>query len=247
MFNLKDFISECKAKDSYFMTKEEEIGVLEYLIENPNDFEFLGRGSSRAVFSFRNDNSVVFKIAPAKSGVLQNDIEYDLFLEYGSIHLARIYAAGTHILISEFVKIPSENEWDDDFYEVKDWGDVVLGYSSDNEQIGYRIFDDEREYVLYDYGYLPAGRDDVRSSEFVGNLYNVPFGKDAAKICSFILEAFLEDKTPTNHSFYLFFESEILDYDAYEDRSGRDLDVGCFEYSTDENCSYNDTNRSADF
>jgi hypothetical protein len=152
------------------LTINQEIEILENL------GEFIGNGSSRAVYEYNDD--YIVKVALDKKGQYQNSAEVKKYRKYGDLHLARIQSYGKHIVVMEKVDIldyyivydiwHSENydeytDEDKDYYEAKgideslfykiketvDALDEWNGTTSDNYQIG--IVGDR--VVAYDYGF----------------------------------------------------------------------------------------------
>ena len=153
------------------LTKEEEEAFI-YCI---NDDDFLGCGTSRAVYALEGTNLVV-KVAMSHGGIVQNHIEKTFFDRIGGNLLAHLYAHGRLINVMERVddcQYFCEWEYDDDS-EVKaeimdliDLVDELTEYDGgDNKQVGYssRI----NGWVVYDYGY--GNYDEYTHSEMVDNV-----------------------------------------------------------------------------
>lgn len=140
------------------LTQKEELDFLDSL----SDSEYIGCGSSRAVFKDPLDDSRVIKIAASSEGIAQNRTEIARYEEYGDKHLARIYFAGFFILIVEKIKNTHDDDDDDDDYDDDDgyddepecqtFANNTFGHTSDNAQYGLRA---NGTVVLYDYGYSP--------------------------------------------------------------------------------------------
>ena len=97
-------ITQLNIRNPMLLTPEEEIAILRTLTKD----DFLGNGSSRAVYSL--DDNFVVKVAIAAPGALQNETELNRFREEALIyrhredrHLASIVAHGLCILIMEKV------------------------------------------------------------------------------------------------------------------------------------------------
>lgn len=65
--------------------------------------KFLGRGSSRAVYSL--GDGTCLKIAFDSCGQFQNKTELDAFREYGKANFAEIYAFGRYVVVMEEVQV----------------------------------------------------------------------------------------------------------------------------------------------
>lgn len=97
-------ITQLNIRNPMLLTPEEEIAILRTLTKD----DFLGNGSSRAVYSL--DDNFVVKVAIAAPGALQNETELNRFREEALIyknredrHLTSIVAHGLCILIMEKV------------------------------------------------------------------------------------------------------------------------------------------------
>lgn len=152
------------------LTIDQEIEILENL------GDFIGNGSSRAVYEYNDD--YVVKVALDKKGQFQNNAEVKKYRKYGDLHLARIQSYGKHIVVMEKVDmldyyvvydiwhterydeyVDEDKEYyeakginEEVFYKIKETVDALdewNGTTSDNYQIG--IVGDR--VVAYDYGF----------------------------------------------------------------------------------------------
>lgn len=148
------------------------------LIKNLRSEDFLGAGSSRAVYEYGENK--VLKLAISAEGTRQNFLEKSRYEEYGDSSFARIYEAGLYILISERVTVFDGEYYVSRYYDLtgcyadieddqgldqeilsigqevsdlKDWLDDLSGYTDDNFQIGKG---QDGRIVAYDYGYQPG-------------------------------------------------------------------------------------------
>lgn len=130
------------------LTKEQEIEILRYVWEHE---QFIGSGTTRAVFTFKD--KYVVKIGISEEGVLQNEVERSFYkAHWGTGLFATLYATGMFVNIAERLVSNDECEDEDTFCEVVEALNDVTDYDGgDNEQIGWSK---EREcWVAYDYGY----------------------------------------------------------------------------------------------
>ena len=174
------------------LTKTEEQQIIYSIMDRD---EFLGNGSSRAVFGYTD--SLVVKIAIDKQGQRQNANEINVYRDYGSsLPIAEITAYGKNIVVMERInpldtyEVESvfndepyeETDDDDETYESYRDGDYVdaikqtvfdlegiNGETSDNYQIGYNS---NGKIVAYDYGYYTGGSGDLVSRNLEGFLGN---------------------------------------------------------------------------
>ena len=161
------------------MSKSDEIA---YLRDADSIYNFLGNGSSRAVYSLGNGKCI--KVAYDIKGQYQNHIEIELFKKFGNKHLAEIYSYGKYIVVMEEVDVmDSDAEYILCSIEEYDEYDAVivksllathqflceeLGDSADNFQVGLR---NGSEVVSYDYGY-ESGSNYLSVSDHMEDLMN---------------------------------------------------------------------------
>ena len=161
------------------LTKRQEKNIMKALKTRG---EFLGHGSSRAVFRLGEDYCV--KIAKDEYGVTQNKLEVDMFRKNGRMYLAEIKAYSKFFVVMEFIEVIDRDDVDyyleQYFYyeqELEDGEDVewqedmpinivsemsevveamasMVGETDDNTQLGFRENTDV--VVCYDYGYEPS-------------------------------------------------------------------------------------------
>lgn len=170
------------------LSKEREKNILK-LLSKQKRYE---NGSSRAVFLFEN---FVIKVAFDLGGFLQNEREIELYKDYGSEYLAKIFAYGDYILIMERVElldyemvgdvVEYEGDYNEYLYffdrEVPGINDKITDTvyflhdinleTTDNYQLG--LTNDDR-VVAYDYGYFESGqtlgKNNLNRYEIVNNL-----------------------------------------------------------------------------
>lgn len=131
--------------------------------------KFLGSGSSRAVYSL--GNGYCLKVAIDKQGQFQNHTEIRMFKKHGDEFLAEVQSYGKYVVVMEEITV-DEEAFDDALYSARRnyssdeaiesdydgeeiqrtmyWLEDELGYTSDNEQIGFR--ESTGQYVAFDYG-----------------------------------------------------------------------------------------------
>lgn len=143
------------------LTSEEEMAVLKFLDES----DFLGNGSSRAVYQLFN---CVVKVAMSVGGMTQNKVEADFYYDHCySNCFAHLYAHGRVINIMERLDDCGFYDYEGFYYDEEDEEDCERYttindlideanertdyYGSDNGQIGWSTLDNC--YKLYDYGY----------------------------------------------------------------------------------------------
>lgn len=129
---------------TYRLNIEEEYDIIKYVHEYG---EYIGAGSSRAVFGLDRYPEFVVKIAIDKEGRQQNDTELRTFFNtnYG---LADIYATGFSIIIMERVEVIDTNWRMDDiisaFYD--DVLDLEMQYWDEDGE-----YDEDAETSVFDY------------------------------------------------------------------------------------------------
>lgn len=160
-----------KTKRSVKLPKHQEIDYLNDILNGV--YAEINNGSSRVVYDA--GDGMVIKLALEAEGRVQNNKEISMFWQHGDTHLARIYAYGENIIIMEevdtvykdlweidydYVDSGGLEEWTDftqeeaeDYLETLDFLDEVLGYTSDNGQLGFRH--ETQSFVSYDYGFDP--------------------------------------------------------------------------------------------
>ena len=151
------------------LTTEQELEILKNL--TPDDF--IGNGSSRAVYSFCG---YVVKVAMSTGGMNQNEVEASFYGNHGySDCFAHLYAHGEMINIMEELDDCGFYEYGD-YYDEEDEEDTERHFTieclmdeasyltdydgADNGQIGWSAIDNC--YKLYDYGYsMDYDRDEI--------------------------------------------------------------------------------------
>lgn len=130
------------------LSRSEEVGIVRQAYEN--GFEFLGSGSSRAVFAL--DDKKVIKVALDHQGQRQNYYEAK-FYEQAPHACAEVYAIGSHIIVCEKLEMAYEDlntisiiinaarqcvDDSEEYYE--DWDRDYLDYLDDEDfnYIAYR-------------------------------------------------------------------------------------------------------------
>lgn len=137
------------------------------LLKKLNGAKRIGVGSSRMVFIDPRDSRYVVKVAVGAWAFRQNKLEVKLWKTHGdNSYLARIKEYGNFCVVMERLA----EVYDDDTLEMgyfddnhpsmrpRNWLNSLVGYTSDNCQIG-KTFDGR--WVAYDYGFDPnvvAGR-----------------------------------------------------------------------------------------
>ena len=148
----------------------------------------IGSGSSRLVFIDPRDSHYVVKVAVGAGAFRQNKLEVKLWKAYGDNgYLARIKEYGNFCVVMErLAYVYDDEELDEGYFpddhpsqEVRNWLNELVGYTTDNCQIG-RTFDGR--WVAYDYGFDPH----IYSSEQVG------FASDAVGNWRFYLKQIRE-------------------------------------------------------
>lgn len=140
------------------LTLTEEVGYLKRI--NPRR-DFIGNGSSRAVFNL--NDGYCLKVAYGRGGFKQNIREALLYEDYGDEgYLAEIIAYSKGMVVMEMVEVVEvmedemEEEMEEWFYSEYDLDSLIdsmsqyNGHTIDNYQVG--ITEDYR-LVSYDYGY----------------------------------------------------------------------------------------------
>lgn len=167
------FMSKAKAKEGipYQIFKRDEAFLLKLIFL---EGEFLGRGSSRAVF--RIADGIVAKVAIDDQGRFQNETELKTFIDLEGEGLAKFYVYSRSIVIMEEVEVldddllqlafesfESEKYFDelgineegyDEIVQVVETLNDYFGYTADNYQIGRSI--ETGRLVAYDYGFMPG-------------------------------------------------------------------------------------------
>lgn len=238
--------------DCFGFSRREERELVNYLIENENEYELLGNGSSRVVFS-NSSLSFVFKMALSEEGCTQNDIEVNLYMEQGATNFAKIYAYSDFIIVMEKVDViksdfylqPDKRPYGltlEDIDSVVEWANDVIGYTEDNEQVGIRTIrlenTVEASIVLYDYGYLPY---DEQDRNLVGNLRGLDYSNNfnLGNLLKFVVEWSVKENLPTSRDISVFIlgENAVLELEnPYNEDEYNDEED---EYNNEEN-EYND-------
>lgn len=141
---------------------------------------------------FNLTTECVIKVGCGPAGYNQNQAEIDMFEAYGNEHLANIFYAGSFVLIME--RVDEISEWfrdcGDDYdidnedaladimdatgcsvseihriYATFSWLNEMLGYTSDNFQLGT---DSEGYAVAFDYGFYADHGDDTSTRIQIG-------------------------------------------------------------------------------
>lgn len=180
------------------LTKEQELAILRHVVENE---EYLGCGTSRAVYSFMD--KYVVKIGLSEEGRLQNDVERDFYHRHWLTDLfATLYATGTLINVAERL-VDLEQCDEETFIEVvEELNDVTDYDGGDNEQIGYS--QERGLWVAYDYGYSS----DYSNCDLVGNMDEWTYDLEIAELVIESLE--------TDHLF-TYTELNKMAKEAYEE------------------------------
>lgn len=190
------------------LTKEEENDILISLSEE----DYLGCGSSRAVFDYPANNKCVIKVAASEEGIYQNNTEISRYEKFGDKYLARIYAAGVYLLVAEKIDVLHDNNSDDEDYDEDNdddcgepncqvFADDNFGYTSDNSQYGKR---EDGSIVLYDYGYTP----DEPFDKQVGSMRSWVSYDGAKEVVSFVMESLGEDRVLNSHQVSRYFDGK---------------------------------------
>lgn len=162
---IQHILERFESGSTLYLTKEEERAILEYSLLHG---DFLGAGSSRAVYSLGKD--YVVKVAISDEGLLQHSIEREFYAELAVYGLfADLYASGHTINICERLTQLDELE---DVNEslfidiVSELNDITNYDGGDNEQIGFSP--KRKKWVAYDYGY----NSDYCRENLVGCMYD---------------------------------------------------------------------------
>lgn len=125
-------------------------------------------GSSRLLFIDPRDSNYVIKVAVGAKAFRQNKLEVAMYKTWGaSGYLAEIKEYGNFCIVMErLAEIYCSDELEDYYfpeghpsYAVQEWMDQLLGYTSDNCQIGKTK---HGEWVAYDYGFDPSHSSQVQ-------------------------------------------------------------------------------------
>lgn len=143
-----NIIAQFKEGQVLELTPEMELQILRYIKDNG---EYLGAGTSRAVYEFMN--SYVVKVGLSVEGQLQNKVERDFYHDHWETNLfATLYATGKFINIAEKLTRVEQCDDEDVFCDTVSELNYVTDYDGgDNEQIGYSAA--RGVWVAYDYGY----------------------------------------------------------------------------------------------
>lgn len=157
------------------LSYDEELAMLREVRDNK--YEMLDYGSSRIVYKAEFEGrKVVFKVAIAKAGTLQNKHEIEAYEEYGEGGLlAEIYAYGEFIVVMELLNdCDRRSDRDSDYYSsytnsdgehingnyaYSDWSEYrELLYEINGCDDGVQVGENEDgEYKIYDYGFSSDG------------------------------------------------------------------------------------------
>lgn len=240
---MKELLGNITKNELLELTPQEQRQILQYCKDNTT---FIGRGSSRATFEFKEFPDIVIKIIVDSKGEYQKDKEIQIYDMLGKEFLTTIYAYGDYFTVCEKVepfdydevKLALTNYLENEDIEeetnftqndVYCIGNVVealqseLGETSDNCQIGRSVVDGR--IISYDFGY-ETGSNRYSVSDQLDSIYSF-FEKRNT------LFGYLLNEVPTDRG---FIEDQFhVDYD------GNDYDYEEEEYEDDYDDDYDDT------
>lgn len=122
----------------------------------------IDNGSSRLLFIDPRNSNYVVKVAIGAKAFRQNKLEVAMWKEWGDDgYLAEIKEYGNFCVVMErLTEVYSSDELEEYYfpdghpsYDVQEWMNEQVGYTSDNCQVGKTM---RGEWVAYDYGFDPS-------------------------------------------------------------------------------------------
>ena len=185
---MKELLGNITKNELVELTEQQQRDIIQYCKENTR---FLGRGSSRATFEFKEFPDIVIKIIVDSKGEYQKNKEIEIYNMLGNEFLTTIYAYGDYFTICEKVDAFETDEVSNSLCEyfegniIEDGGkygqddmpyiqNVVdalsseLGETPDNCQIGRSLIDGR--IVSFDFGY-ETGSNRYSVSDQLGYVY----------------------------------------------------------------------------
>lgn len=231
---MKELLGNITKNELVELTTQEQRDILEYCKKNAS---YIGRGSSRATFEFKEFPHIIIKIIVDAKGEYQKNKEIEIYKMFGNEFLTTIYAYGDYFTICEKVDVFDSDELERSFYEYNWTGtiedatnftqddmsrvqDVVealeseLGGTPDNLQIGRSLVDGR--VVSYDFGY-EAGSNRYSVSHQLSYVYG--FFENANMLFNYLLNevetdyGFIEDR----FNFDFNEDEDEYDYNDYEE------------------------------
>lgn len=231
---MKELLGNITKNELVELTTQEQRDILEYCKKNAS---YIGRGSSRATFEFKEFPDIVIKIVVDSKGEYQKDKEIEIYKTLGSEYLTRIYAYGDYFAICEKVEPFDHDEvisyvsgyledWfveeeliftEDDICQIQNVVEELeeeLGETSDNCQLGRSVVDGR--IVSYDFGY-ESGSNSYSVSDQLSYVYR--FFENANMLFNYLLNevetdyGFIEDR----FNFDFNEDEDEYDYNDYEE------------------------------
>lgn len=232
---MKKLLENITKNELVELTTQEQRDILQYCKENTT---YMGRGSSRATFEFKEFPDIVIKIIVDSKGEYQKDKEIQIYETLGSQFLTKIYAYGDYFAICEKVEpfhlddvicyltdyygggdIEEDSIFtEDDMAQIQNVVEELeceLGETSDNCQLGRSLVDGR--IVSYDFGY-ESGSNSYSVSDQLGSVCRF-FREEPNMLFGYLLNEVETDCGFIEDQFYVDFYGDDDDYEEeeYED------------------------------
>lgn len=260
---MKKLLENITKNELVELTAQEQHDILQYCKDNT---VYMGRGSSRATFEFKEFSDIVIKIVVDSKGEYQKDKEIEIYKTLGSQCLTRVYAYGDYFAICEKVEPFDHDEvisYVSDYLE--DWFieeesiftkddicqiqnvveelDEELGETSDNCQLGRSVVDGR--IVSYDFGY-ESGSNSYSVSDQLS--YVCRFFEEPNMLFGYLLNEVETDYGFIQDRFHVDFYGDDDDDEEEESQYYCDYDDDYDDYNnTKEESQDNDNAVVADF